>query len=293
MKPDWLKIKIKTGSDYKIIESLIKESSLNTICSSGKCPNRNECWSRGAATFMILGDICSRGCKFCATDCGVPNPPDILEPDKIAQSIKKLNLSYCVITSVTRDDLPDEGANHWSQVITCSKRINPNTIIEVLIPDFNNKKELIDIILSAKPHVISHNIETVSRITPLVRSKATYQRSLEVIKYISSNNILTKSGLMVGLGESFDEVITSLKDLYANGCKMVTIGQYLQPSQSQVRVEEYISPQTFELIKKAAFEIGFIHCESGPFVRSSYMAENSMSVVKNYLIKNYNFSSND
>ncbi len=290
MKPDWLKINIKSGKDYKKIENLLQKNSLNTICSSGKCPNRNECWSRGTATFMILGDICSRGCRFCATKSGSPLLPDKFEPENIALSIKSMNLKYCVITSVTRDDLPDQGARHWADVINYCKKINPNTLIEVLIPDFNNEKHLIDTVLSSKPHVVSHNIETVERITADVRSIATYRQSLDVINYISSNKFLAKSGIMVGLGETYEEIIDSLTDLYNNGCKMITIGQYLQPSKDQISVKDYISPLVFDKIKERALEIGFIHVESGPFVRSSYMAENSIDTVKNYLNTYYNIN---
>ncbi len=272
-KPEWLKIKLETSGEYSQVGRIIKEHSLNTICSSGKCPNQNECWNRGTATFMILGSVCTRSCLFCATETGIPLPLSQSEPGMLANSVKLLNLKHCVITSVTRDDLEDGGAHHWAQVIKECRLQNPDTTIEVLIPDFNANEALLDIITEAKPDIIAHNIETVRRITPIIRSKADYQRSLNVLKYLSHSGILTKSGFMAGLGESHHEVTETLNDLFVNGCKVVTIGQYLRPSANHAPVVEYVNPKIFEEYKTIAYSIGFSHVESGPMVRSSYMAD--------------------
>ena len=275
-KPEWLKIRLETSGDFSETGKIVKEHSLNTICQSGRCPNQNECWSRGTATFMILGDVCTRSCRFCATKTGKPLSPDKAEPDNVAKSISLMRLKHCVITSVTRDDLPDEGAAHWSNVIEKCKEINPETTTEVLIPDFNNRKDLLDTIIKSKPDIISHNIETVERLTPMVRSRAKYKTSLDVLKYISASSIVTKSGFMVGLGETEDEVLNTLKDLFDSGCRVVTIGQYLSPSIENLEVKEYITPEQFEKYKKSAYEIGFRHVEAGPLVRSSYMADKAL-----------------
>ncbi len=276
-KPEWLKIKLETSGEYSQVGKIIKEHSLNTICSSGKCPNQNECWNRGTATFMILGNVCTRSCHFCATETGIPDPVSESEPGMLAHSVKLLNLKHCVITSVTRDDLEDGGAHHWAQVIKECRLQNPETTIEVLIPDFNANEDLLDIITESKPDIIAHNIETVKRITPIVRSKADYQRSLSVLKYLSQSGILTKSGFMAGLGESRQEVTETLKDLFVNGCRVVTIGQYLRPSANHVPVVEYVNPEIFEEYKTIAYSIGFSHVESGPMVRSSYMADRAIN----------------
>ncbi len=272
-KPDWLKIKLDTSANFSETDKIVKEHNLHTICSSGKCPNKAECWNRGTATFMILGDTCTRACKFCATKTGKPLPPDPTEPRRVAASIKLMKLKHSVITSVTRDDLADQGATHWAEVIRICKEVNPLVTVEVLIPDFDGKKELIQIVADSKPDIIAHNIETVSRLTSLVRSKASYKTSLQTIKIISESGIKTKSGLMVGLGETEQEVTETLKDLYNHGCRIVTIGQYLQPSKVHLEVDEYIHPEQFEKFKIIALEIGFEYVESAPLVRSSYMAE--------------------
>ncbi|HBZ26405.1 MAG TPA: lipoyl synthase [Rikenellaceae bacterium] len=279
-KPEWLKIKLATGTGYSEVGKIIKEHSLNTICSSGKCPNQNECWSRGTATFMILGEICTRSCRFCATDTGRPIVIDIEEPFKLAQSVKLLGLKHCVITSVTRDDLPDQGAHHWAEVIKECRAQNPNVTIEVLIPDFSGDEALLDIVIDTKPDIIAHNIETVKRVTPNVRSKADYNTSLKVLNYISKSGIITKSGFMVGLGESENEVFEALDHLYENGCSVVTIGQYLRPTMNHIEVAEYITPNQFEKYKERALSVGFTHAESGPLVRSSYMAERAITANK-------------
>jgi lipoic acid synthetase len=275
-KPDWLKIKLDTSANFSETDKIVKEHNLHTICSSGKCPNKAECWNRGTATFMILGDTCTRACKFCATKTGKPLPPDPTEPGRVAASIKLMKLKHSVITSVTRDDLPDQGATQWAEVIRVCKEVNPLVTIEVLIPDFDGKKELIQIVADSKPDIIAHNIETVSRLTSLVRSKASYKTSLQTIKIISESGIKTKSGLMVGLGETEQEVTETLKDLHNHGCRIVTIGQYLQPSKAHLEVEEYIHPEQFEKFKIIALEIGFEYVESAPLVRSSYMAEKAI-----------------
>ncbi|HBG24116.1 MAG: lipoyl synthase [Bacteroidetes bacterium GWF2_41_61] len=279
-KPEWLKIKLATGTGYSEVGKIIKEHSLNTICSSGKCPNQNECWSRGTATFMILGEICTRSCRFCATDTGRPIVIDIEEPFKLAQSVKLLGLKHCVITSVTRDDLPDQGAHHWAEVIKECRAQNPNVTIEVLIPDFSGDEALLDIVIDTKPDIIAHNIETVKRVTPNVRSKADYNTSLKVLNYISKSGIITKSGFMVGLGESENEVFEALDHLYENGCSVVTIGQYLRPTMNHIEVAEYITPNQFEKYKERALSVGFTHAESGPLVRSSYMADRAITANK-------------
>jgi lipoic acid synthetase len=279
-KPEWLKIKLATGTGYSEVGKIIKEHSLNTICSSGKCPNQNECWSRGTATFMILGEICTRSCRFCATDTGRPSAIDSEEPFKLARSVKLLGLKHCVITSVTRDDLTDQGAIHWAEVIKECRLENPNTTIEVLIPDFCADNALLDIIIDAKPDIIAHNIETVQRLTPNVRSKADYYTSLKVLNYISKSGIITKSGFMVGLGESENEVFEALGHLFENGCSVVTIGQYLRPTSKHIEVAEYVTPNQFEKYKERALAVGFAHAESGPLVRSSYMAERAITANK-------------
>lgn len=275
-KPDWLKIKLDTSANFSETDKIVKEHNLHTICSSGKCPNKAECWNRGTATFMILGDTCTRACKFCATKTGKPLPPDPTEPKRVAASIKLMKLKHSVITSVTRDDLPDQGATHWAEVIRICKEVNPLVTVEVLIPDFDGRGDLIQIVADSKPDIIAHNIETVSRLTPLVRSKASYNTSLQTIQIVSETGIKAKSGLMVGLGETEQEVTETLKDLYNHGCRIVTIGQYLQPSKVHLEVEEYIHPEQFEKFKIIALEIGFEYVESAPLVRSSYMAEKAI-----------------
>lgn len=274
-KPSWLKIKLPTGEGYTRVSRVVKEHGLHTICSSGMCPNIGECWGNGTATFMILGEICSRACRFCATASGKPLPPNDAEPAKVAESVKLMRLRHCVITSVTRDDLPDEGAQHWHDTITEVRRQNPNTKVEVLIPDFNGNTQLLDLVLKANPDIVAHNLETVERLTPSVRSRATYQKSLSVIAHIAKNGYLAKSGIMVGLGETQQEVEKALSDLAAVGCRAVTIGQYLQPRGNNLPVVEYVTPEVFDIFKAKARELGFKFVESGPLVRSSYHAEES------------------
>ena len=268
-----MKAPLPMGSNYSLVKKLISEYNLHTICSSGNCPNKAECWSAGTATFMILGDICTRNCSFCFVKTAKSLPADENEPDKIAEIIKILKLKHCVITSVNRDDLPDQGAGIWAMTIKKVKIVNPGVTMEVLIPDFRGDKTLIQKIINEKPEVISHNVETIKRLTPLIRSRADYETSLEVLKYVSDSGVPSKSGLMLGLGESTDEVLQTMDDLRLAGVTILTLGQYLRPSDDHYNVEEYIHPATFEKLKAAALEKGFSFVESGPLVRSSYHAE--------------------
>lgn len=276
-KPEWLKISIGANERYTETKRIVESHCLHTICSSGRCPNMGECWGKGTATFMIAGDICTRSCKFCNTQTGRPLPLDANEPTHVAESIALMKLSHAVITSVDRDDLPDLGAAHWVRTITEIKRINPETTLEVLIPDFQGRMELIDPIISAHPEIISHNMETVRRISPLVRSAANYDTSLKVIHRIAGSNITAKSGIMAGLGETPAEVEELMDDLLAAGCKILTIGQYLQPSHRHYPVAEYVTPEQFAAYKKIGLEKGFEQVESAPLVRSSYHAEKHVS----------------
>lgn len=272
-KPEWLKISIGTNERYTQTKRIVESNCLHTICSSGRCPNLGECWGKGTATFMIGGNICTRSCKFCNTLTGKPLPLDKEEPSHVANSISLMKLSHAVVTSVDRDDLADMGANHWAETIKQIKFMNPGTTIEVLIPDFQGKEELVQLVIDAKPEIISHNMETVKRITPLVRSAAKYNTSLKVIAQIASNGITTKSGIMVGLGETPDEVEELMDDLRKAGCNILTIGQYLQPSHKHYPVAEYVTPGQFQKYKEIGLEKGFSQVESAPLVRSSYHAE--------------------
>lgn len=272
-KPEWLKISIGANERYTETKRIVESHCLHTICSSGLCPNRSECWGKGTATFMIGGEICTRSCKFCNTKSGRPLPLDAGEPTHVAESIALMKLSHAVITSVDRDDLPDLGAGHWACTIAEIKRLNPQTTIEVLIPDFQGKMELIDQVIEAKPEIISHNMETVSRISPLVRSAANYETSLSVIHRIATKGTVSKSGIMVGLGETPAEVETLMDDLLAVGCQILTIGQYLQPTHRHYPVTAYVTPAQFELYRLTALKKGFEKVESAPLVRSSYHAE--------------------
>jgi lipoic acid synthetase len=271
--PKWMKMKMPKGESYSKVKNLVDKHGLHTICTSGNCPNIGECWNRGTATFMILGDICTRSCKFCAVKTGKPLAPDLNEPVKLARSVKIMGLKHCVITSVDRDDLDDLGAEIWAQTITEIKRVNPETKIEVLVPDFGGRKELIQKVIDAKPEVISHNLETCERLTPTIRSAAKYRRSLEVVKYIADNYTVAKSGIMLGLGETHDEILQTMDDLLEAGCKVMTIGQYLAPTINHMPVVEYIHPDKFAEYKNIGLEKGFSFVESSPLVRSSYRAE--------------------
>ena len=271
--PRWMKMKMPKGESYSMVKNLVERHGLHTICTSGNCPNIGECWNRGTATFMILGDICTRRCKFCAVKSGRPLDPDLKEPEKLAESVRIMGVKHCVITSVDRDDLDDQGAGIWSQTITEVKRVNPETKIEVLIPDFRGKEELIQQVIDAGPDVISHNLETVERLTPFIRFASKYRRSLDVIKYIAENYKVAKSGIMLGLGETHEEILQTMDDLLEAGCKIMTIGQYLAPTATHMPVVEYITPERFLEYRKVGISKGFKFVESSPLVRSSYRAE--------------------
>lgn len=272
-KPEWLKIKIPKGQTSFHVRSIIHSNHLNTICTSGRCPNQAECWSCGTATFMIGGNICTRNCRFCNVTTGKPLPLDSNEPQNVAASIAGLKLKHAVITSVDRDDLPDYGASHWVKVITAIKEQSPMTTMEVLIPDFQGNLDLVDRIIEAEPDVISHNLETVRSLSDQIRCKATYDTSLAVIKRIADSGIVAKSGIMLGLGELPEEIIQTMDDLRSVGCEVMTIGQYLQPAEKNIEVKEYIHPDQFEEYRQIALIKGFRHVESAPLVRSSYHAE--------------------
>lgn len=279
-KPEWLKISIGANERYTETKRIVDSHCLHTICSSGRCPNMGECWGKGTATFMIGGDICTRCCKFCNTQTGRPLPLDPNEPTHVAESIALMKLSHVVITSVDRDDLPDLGAAHWVRTIQEIKRLNPETTVEVLIPDFQGRKELVAQVIEARPEIISHNMETVKRISPLVRSTARYETSLEVIRQVAASGTTTKSGIMVGLGETPEEVEELMDDLRQAGCQILTIGQYLQPSHKHYPVAEYVTPTQFVSYKEQGLAKGFDQVESAPLVRSSYHAEKQIRFYK-------------
>ena len=270
-KPDWLKIRLGGDNRFFATKQIIESHGLHTICTSGKCPNQGDCWSRGIATFLIGGNICTRSCRFCNTLTGKPLPLDPDEPLRIAESIRLMALQYAVITSVDRDDLPDLGAQHWVDTIRQIKNVNPQTLVEVLIPDFQGRMDLIDRIIETKPDVIAHNLETIRRLTPQIRSAARYEVSLSVLAFTSAKGIRTKTGIMVGLGETVQEVEELMDDVVQKGVSMLTIGQYLQPARKHIPVAEYIPPQQFDKYRTIALSKGFHSVESAPLVRSSYM----------------------
>ena len=273
-KPEWLKIRLGDNATFTDTKQTIEGHGLNTICHSGRCPNQGECWSAGTATFMIGGAVCTRACRFCNTLSGKnPAALDPLEPLKVAQSIKKMELRHAVITSVDRDDLPDYGAQHWVETIEAIKRTTPEVTIEVLIPDFNGRLDLVDKIIACHPKIISHNLETIRRLTPEVRHVATYETSLSVLERIASSGIPAKTGIMLGLGETEAEVLELMDDARARGVSIMTIGQYLQPTRRHLPVVEYIHPKQFARLRTLGLEKGIRHIESGPLVRSSYHAE--------------------
>ena len=272
-KPSWLRIQLPSADEYSKVKGVLKEQHLHTICESGACPNKGECWSAGTATFMILGDICTRNCKFCNVTTGKPFPADLYEPQRVAEAVGKMKVKHCVLTSVDRDDLPDGGAGIWAETIRAVKAASPQTTIEALIPDFKGRKVDVQMVIDAGPEVISHNLETVRRLTPQVRTFAKYETSLEVIKYIASKGVRSKSGIMLGLGETEEEILETMDDLLAVGCEVMTIGQYLQPTVKNLRVQKYISPEDFDRYGNIAMEKGFRFVESAPLVRSSYHAE--------------------
>jgi len=271
--PEWLKMQRASGGNYIMVKKTVERYGLHTICTSGNCPNIGECWNAGTATFLILGDICTRACRFCATRTGKPLPPDPEEPRRLAESVKMLKLRHCVITSVDRDDLPDKGASFWAEVIRKVKEINPSVTMETLIPDFDGISENIIKVVDAGPDIISHNVETVRRLTPVIRTRAKYERSLDVIRFISGKERTAKSGFMVGLGEYEDEIRETIFDLYNAGCRILTIGQYLKPAPGFMEPVAYIVPEKFEEYRRMALAAGFSTVESNPLVRSSYHAE--------------------
>ncbi|MCB2221106.1 MAG: lipoyl synthase [Bacteroidetes bacterium] len=272
-KPSWLKTKVPIGKQYIGVRDIVEKNKLHTICTSGHCPNMAECWGAGTATLMILGDICTRACKFCNVKTGRPLPADWKEPERVAESVRKMGVKHVVITSVDRDDLDDGGAEIWAMTIRQVKKLNPNTTIETLIPDFDGKKNLIQKVIDARPEVISHNLETVRRITPIIRSKARYELSLDVLDYIVKSGIRSKTGVMVGLGETATEVLEVMDDVRKIGVEVFTIGQYLQPTKHHLAVKEFIAPEQFAEYRMEGIRKGFRHIESGPLVRSSYHAE--------------------
>jgi lipoic acid synthetase len=272
-KPEWLKVKLPLGENYLKVREIVDKHKLHTICQSGNCPNMGECWGAGTATFMILGNICTRSCGFCAVTTGRPLPVDWDEPMRVAQSVKLMGVKHCVITSVDRDDLKDGGSIIWAETIKAIREISPETKFECLIPDFQGKWENIKRIVDAKPDIVSHNIETVRRLTKHVRIQAKYERSLEVLRMLKEAGMRTKSGLMVGLGETVEEIYETIDDLRSVNVDVITIGQYLQPTAKHLPVARFVHPDEFKAFKEYALQKGFRHVESGPLVRSSYHAE--------------------
>ena len=274
-KPKWLRVKLPTGKKYKELRTLVDKYELNTICQSGSCPNMGECWGEGVATFMILGNVCTRSCGFCGVKTGRPETVDWEEPEKVARSIKLMKIEHAVITSVDRDDLMDGGSIIWGETIRAVRRISPQTTMETLIPDFQGETKLIDRVLEAQPEVISHNMETVKRLTREVRIQAKYERSLEVLKYLKeSGQRRTKTGIMLGLGETHDEIIQTMDDIRNANVDVITIGQYLRPTKNHLPLREFITPDRFAIYKEYGQQLGFRHVESSPLVRSSYKAKN-------------------
>jgi lipoic acid synthetase len=274
--PEWLRTKLPTSDSYARTRSLLDELKLHTVCESAKCPNHWECWSKGTATFMIAGDRCTRACGFCAVTTAKPLALEADEPQRVAEAAQRMRLRHVVITAVARDDLADGGAGHFAETITAVRELNPSIVIEVLVPDFNDRNASIETVLAAGPHIFNHNLETVRRLTPLVRSRATYDRSLNVLRKVKarrSGTTYIKSGMMLGLGETRDEVMVALADLRGAGCDLLTLGQYLQPTQKHLPVVEFIAPEVFDAYGRAARDLGFMHVASGPMVRSSYHAD--------------------
>ena len=272
-KPDWLRVKLPIGENYKHVRGLVDQHKLHTICESGNCPNMGECWGEGTATFMILGNTCTRSCGFCAVSTGRPDPLDWDEPQRVAEAIHLMKVKHAVITSVDRDELKDGGSIIWANTIKAIRSLNPETTLETLIPDFKGEKENIQRLIDVAPEVVSHNIETTERLTRKVRIQAKYYRSMDVIRTLKKGGMRTKSGIMLGLGEEKQEVIQTLQDLYDNGCDVVTIGQYLQPTAKHLPVVRFVHPDEFAEFKEIGYQIGLDYVESGPLVRSSYHSE--------------------
>jgi len=272
-KPDWLRVKLPIGENYKHVRQLVDQHKLHTICESGNCPNMGECWGAGTATFMILGNVCTRSCGFCSVATGRPEAVDWDEPQRVAEAILLMKVKHAVITSVDRDELSDGGSIIWQNTIKAVKALSPSTTLETLIPDFKGKKVDIDRIIEAAPEVVSHNIETVERLTRQVRVQAKYWRSMEVIRTLKEGGMRTKSGIMLGLGEAKEEVVQTLQDLKDNGCDVVTIGQYLQPTKKHLPVVRFVHPDEFASYREIGYQLGLDYVESGPLVRSSYHSE--------------------
>lgn len=272
-KPKWLRVKLPTGEKYKNLRNIVSEYKLHTICESGSCPNMGECWGAGTATFMILGNTCTRSCGFCGVSTGKPDDMDSAEPQRVARSVRLMDVKHCVITSVDRDDLKDGGSIIWAETVKAVRRVSPETTLETLIPDFMGNWENLQRIIDVTPEIVSHNIETVRRLTKSVRIQAKYDRSLEVLRRLKKGGMRTKSGIMVGLGETKQEVIEAMDDLRSVGTDILTIGQYLQPTKTHLNVSGYITPEVFKEFETIGLEKGFRFVESGPLVRSSYHAE--------------------
>jgi len=272
-KPDWLRVKLPIGESYRHVRGLVDTHKLHTICESGNCPNMGECWGEGTATFMILGNICTRSCGFCAVATGRPHAIDWDEPQRVAEAIHLMKVKHAVITSVDRDDQKDGGSTIWANTVKAVRALNPETTLETLIPDFKGQWENLERIIEVAPEVVSHNLETVERLTRKVRIQAKYHRSLEVIRRLKDGGMRTKSGIMLGLGETQEEVLQSLQNLKDNGCDVVTLGQYLQPTQKHLHVERFVHPDEFKFYKEEGYKMGLDYVESGPLVRSSYHSE--------------------
>ncbi len=281
-KPEWLKIKLNTNESYTGLKKMMREKNLHTVCEEARCPNIHECWAvRRTATFMILGDTCTRACRFCAVKTGLPTELDLQEPERVADSVQLMNLKHVVVTAVARDDLKDGGAAVFAETVRAIRRKNPFTSIEVLPSDMGGKEENLQILMDAKPDILNHNIETVRRLTPRVRARAKYDRSLEFLRRAKEMQptIPTKSSLMIGLGETKEEILEVMDDLRANNVDIMTIGQYLQPTKTHLKVEKYYTPDEFKEFQEIAFSKGFSHCEAGPLVRSSYHADEQVNAA--------------
>ena len=272
-KPDWLRVKLPIGEDYRHVRNLVDKHKLHTICESGNCPNMGECWGEGTATFMILGNICTRSCGFCAVSTGRPEAVDWDEPQRVAEAINLMKVKHAVVTSVDRDEIKDGGSIIWYNTIKAIKALNPNTTLETLIPDFKAESENIQRIINAAPEVVSHNIETVERLTKQVRIQAKYWRSMETLRILKRGGMRTKSGIMLGLGEVKEEVVQTMQDLRDSDVDVITIGQYLQPSKKHLQVQRFVHPDEFKELREIGYNMGFDYVESGPLVRSSYHSE--------------------
>ncbi|MFD1137854.1 lipoyl synthase [Paenibacillus urinalis] len=282
-KPDWIKIKLTTGDNYQEIKDMMRSKTLHTVCEEARCPNIYECWANRTATFMILGDICTRACRFCAVNTGLPTELDLKEPERVAEAAEQMNLKHCVVTSVARDDLRDGGATIFAETIHAIRRKLPFCSVEVLIPDFLGNEEALKIVMDAKPDILNHNMETVERLSDKVRAKAKYKRSLQLLERAKKMqpHIPTKSSIMLGLGETWEEILQTMDDLRSVDCDIMTIGQYLQPSDKHLYVERYVTPEEFSKLKEEGLARGFSHVESGPMVRSSYHAHEQVKSAAN------------